>query len=209
MANFSIRIPTPRLLKSEAEVNQFSISCQRWMGVRFPLSYLAQNRVIGFFTHENELVGGFALITQPPFRVMQSLPQTAQHKITELGYTQDSLFEITGLWLHPEHKSRIANLLFYLTIYKEVLFIRRPYFIYAYSSSKPKLGQIYSVAQPITIYEGPTSLLPGMTEVDDEVIQIGSVAALNTVWRSNPKFLLNRLRRQRSASFYQKPAIEL
>ncbi|MCB0361161.1 MAG: hypothetical protein KDD35_00475 [Bdellovibrionales bacterium] len=203
MVAFPFPFATPRVLKSAHQFDSFSLSCQKWMGVRFPVSYLNKNRVIGFYTRNQKLVGGFALITQPPFRVIESLPPEALSKFNSLNFPPHSLFEITGLWLHPEYKNRIANVFFYLTIYKEILFLRRPYFIYAFSSSKPKLGQLYSVAQPVTIYCGPTQILPGMDCADDEVIQVGSVEALNRVWLSNPGFLLKRLRRSRSASFYQ------
>ncbi len=186
-----------RPLISESELLQFIEHADQWVGVRFPLNYLKGNRVMGMFNRAGKMIGGFALIHNGQLRVLQSLPLSTIESLKE-RYPANALFEMTALWLDRSERSRRINFVFWLAIYREMSRLQIPYFIYAYSSEKPQLGQIYSIAEPVKIYAGPTLLLPGMRNSEEEIVEVGSVAALHRAWLKQPSFLFKRLIRRRS-----------
>lgn len=180
-------------LTTSQDLNNFIQKADDHIGVRFPLDYLMQNKVLGYFDGKGELIGGVAFIIKAPFRVAESLPEEGIQRLqTAVPDVDNDLFEITALWLKKSERGKASSIFFWLAIYRAVLKLGRPHFIYAYSSSKPKLGKIYSVCDPVEVYRGVTQVLPGMKDIDHEVVEIGSVRAVNRALFMKPGFLITR-----------------
>lgn len=181
-----------RALNSETELNEFVDHAEKWIGIRFPLEYLRDNRVMALFDETGAMRGGYALIDRGQLRVVQSLPESATQDLFE-QFDRDSLFELTALWLDRKNRSKIASFHFFFRMYFELTKVKRPYFIYAYPVEKSRLGEIYSICKPVKIHTGPTLQLLGMKCAEDEVIEVGSIQALRRAWLKNPGFLFKRL----------------
>jgi len=187
-------------LTDQADLLQFQGLAFRNIGVKFPLEFLKSSRVFAVRNQLGTICGGFALAPGHQSRVIESLPEEAMETLKENypNYTDD-LFEITALWLCRSQRSKTLSVRFWTKLYREVVRMKRPNFIYAFSSEKKKLGEMYQVVKPIRIFEGYTNVLPGMKEPDHEVIEVGSVRAAHMAWVTQWSFLYRRLLHGRSA----------
>lgn len=195
-----IRRTTIDLLTEQSELLEFQGLAYRNIGVRFPLDFLKSARVFAVKNQYGKICGGFALAKGEHSRVIESLPEEAMETLREKypNYEND-LFEITALWLCRSQRSKTLSVRFWTKLYREVVRMKRPFFIYAFSSEKKKLGQIYQVVKPTRIFHGYTKILPGMKEPDHEVIEVGSVKAAHMAWVTQLSFLYKRLLHGRSS----------
>lgn len=185
-----------RYLRTDSEYNEYIERAYEKIGVRFPLEYLKNNRTIGFFNSNGKLSGGYAFILNGPLRVVESLPEEALEKFKAVVGSEDQVFELTGLWMDRNEVSGPMCAWLWTRMYWESVKTQRPYILYAYSASKPKLGKTYQVAQPIEIFRGETKLLKGMDEVDVEVIEVAAMKNVHRAWITQPQFLLKRIFRR-------------
>jgi len=137
--------------------------------VCFPIDYLKQGKVYGLYNFQGEILGGFSIISQGPFRVLNSIPNFKHLEIDpKLKYTA----EITGLWLKSSEDAKCASLKFWIYFIIKMLTTRKKYFVYAYSSKKSNLRKLYAKANPIQLFEGETLLQPGMKETECESVEL-------------------------------------
>lgn len=186
-------------LTDTEELRIFSELAYRNIGVRFPIEFLENSKTFAVIGQKGDIIGGFVLAQAKDSRVITSLPEEALTKLKTLYPDSiNTMFEITGLWLCRSQRSKTLTVRFWTKIYKEVVAMRRPHFIFAYSSKKTKLGEIYSVVKPTRIFEGYTKILPGMIEPDHEIIEVGSVKMAHLAWITEISFLYKRLFKGRS-----------
>lgn len=177
----------------------FSELAYRNIGVRFPIEFLENSKTFAVIGQKGDIIGGFVMAEAKHSRVIASLPESALETLNALyPNSQESMFEITGLWLCRSQRSKTLTVRFWTKIYKEVVAMKRAHFIYAYSSKKTKLGEIYAVVKPKRIFQGFTKMMPGMTEPDHEVIEVGSVKMAHLAWITEVSFLYKRLFKGRS-----------
>lgn len=193
-----------KLLKQDAELENYRHAIHPHIDVLLPLSYLKQGQVYGYFNKKGDLIGGFALINKGPFRVLDSIPDFEGLKLDpHLKHTT----EVTGVWLSCEGRDKYASLKYWLTIMTKVLTSRKKYFVYAYSSKKTHLEKIYSRANPIVLFRGETKLLPGMTSVDHESVEVVIKSRIIIQALKNPDFFVKRLnfKKKKKKTFIKNP----
>lgn len=177
-------------LKTDIELENYRHAIHKHIDVLFPLEYLKQGRVYGFYNKNKEICGGFALITEGPFRVLSSIPDFEGLSIdSDLSQTA----ELTGLWLSNNNREKYLSLIFWMTLIQKILTSDKKYFVYAYSSHKVHLQEIYSRANPIVLFRGETKVLPGMTAPDHESVEVLIRKRLLIQALKNPEFFLKRL----------------
>ncbi len=186
-------------LEEAEELRVFSELAYRNIGVRFPIHFLQNSKTFAVLNQRGNICGGFVLAPAGHSRVIDSLPEEGMQILLDNFPTyKDTMFEITGLWLCRSQRSKTLAVRFWTKLYKEVCRMKRSHFIFAYSSKKAKLGEIYSVVKPKRIFKGYTKMMPGMIEPDDEVIEVGSVKMAHLAWVTQLSFLYKRLVRGRS-----------
>ncbi len=179
-----------RLIKKESELETYRKRIATHIDVLLPLEYLKQGNVYGYFNDQNEICGGFALITSGPFRVLDSIPNFTGLQIDpELKKTA----EITGVWLSSTDRTTFSSLRFWLSMILKVLSSRKKYFVYAYSTRKTGLQKIYSRANPVVLFRGETKILPGMPAPDHESIEVVLRKRILVQVLKNPDFFVKRL----------------
>lgn len=179
-----------RKLKSDLELETYRHAIAKHIDVLLPLEYLKQGNVFGFFNAEGTICGGFALITQGPFRVLTSIPN---FQGLELDPQLKKTAEITGVWLSNDPGTKKFSIMFWLVLIAKMLTCRKQYFVYAYNNKKQHLKKIYSRADPIVLFSGETIPLPGMTSVDDESVELVVRARIFKQAMKNPDFFTRRL----------------
>lgn len=177
-------------LKSEKDLEKYRHAIAKHIDVLLPLEYLKQGHVFAFVNDDHDICGGFALITKGPFRVLNSIPKFEGLKFDpKLKHTA----EITGVWLSKNKTNHYASLRFWLAVLGKVLTSRKKYFVYAYSTRKTGLKNIYARANPEVIFCGETKILPGMPAPDHETIEVVFRKRILLQAFKNPDFFVNRI----------------
>ncbi|MBC87318.1 MAG: hypothetical protein CL677_09085 [Bdellovibrionaceae bacterium] len=179
-------------LTCERDLVRFQKLAGDLIGVSFPIEFLKASRVRALCDEHNKLLGGYVLAPSENSRVIKSLPDEILSSNHILVHEREDIFEFTGLWLSPEIRDCQSCLPFWLTLYQDVITSRKKYFIYAYSAHKQRLGALYSVVKHSSIFTGETKLLPGMSCVERECIELGSVAKMIVAPVAKPMFLPKR-----------------
>lgn len=163
------RMLKSKILKDEFELKYFKKRAFELIGVNFPDSYFEQGFIRGIY-YKNRIIGGYALITNGPFRTVRSLPDHLDH-----GLMDSELFEITALWVEPKITSGIPSCYLWYHFSKDILSLRgKKYTIYAYDLCNTKLGKLYSFAKPTEIYRGTVKMLEGNDKENEEIVEIAS-----------------------------------
>ncbi len=178
-------------LKHETEFETYRHAIANHIDVLLPIDYLKQGQVYGYFNKRGEICGGFAMITQAPFRVLDSIPNfkglTIDPKLSKTA-------EITGVWLSSKDKKQFSSLRFWVNIILKILMSRKKYFVYAYSSRKDGLGKIYARANPEVLFRGETIIMPGMPSADHESVEVVFRSRIIIQALKNPDFFIKRLK---------------
>lgn len=165
-----------KIITEEKDLELFAEKCGRKLDLRYPLSYLKRSRVRAFYNKYDAMIGGYVLSFDGPFRVIESLPD---HVLKSSPWVDEEIlkntYEVTGLWLDKKVSSKSDNFLFWTTMYKDMVFNKKKYFVYAYDLDKAYLKKLYSIVNPEVIYSGPTKLMAGMKKPCEESIEIASV----------------------------------
>lgn len=181
------------------ELQEFQLLAYNRIGVKFPIDFLARNKTYALFNKHGVMCGGFTFALGSDSRVVKSLPDEALTKLkANVPNLEEDLFEATALWMSRYQRCRLLGVYFWLMMYLEATRMGRSYYIYAYSTAKPKLGEIYNTIRPYRLYQGFTKILPGMSEPDDEVIEYGTMMNVHLSFGRIVSFLVKRLLRARS-----------
>lgn len=178
-----------RELTTDHELDNYRHAIHKHIDVLFPLEYLKQGQVYGLYTNKNEICGGFAIITQGPFRVLSSIPNFDGFN---MDYNLSETAELTGVWLSNINRGTNASLKFWLTLIYKVLSSEKKYFVYAYTSDKTHLERIYSKVNPVVLFRGETIMLPGMNAPEHESIEVLVKSRLYIQALKNSDFFLKR-----------------
>ncbi len=177
-------------LKLEMDLENYRHAIEKHIDVLLPLEYLKQGKVYAYLNEHNEICGGFTIITQGPFRVLDSIPEFDQFKLDpHLKKTA----EVTGVWLSKNITMKFASLKFWSKLIVTVMTCRKKYFVYAYSTKKKGLGSMYSRANPEVLFRGETKVLPGMPSPDHESVEVIYRSRIIIQALKNPDFFIKRM----------------
>ena len=168
-----------RVLKKLEDLETFALKCQLNLDLKYPIDYLEKSHVRAFYNNSGVMVGGYVLNHSGQFRVIESLPE---HIRLNSHWTKkevlEQTYEITGLWLDRRVSGAMDNFFFWATMYKEMIFTRKKYLVYAYDLDKTYLKKLYSIMNPSVIFSGKTILQEGMEQECEESVEIASVNAI-------------------------------
>ncbi len=191
-------------LKTDAELESYRHATHKRIDVLLPLEYLKQGDIFGLYNTNGTLCGGFAIINSGPLRVLNSIPDFSGIELDpELKHTA----EITGVWLGRGAHGTFSSLLFWLNIMKAVLFSKKKYFVYAYSLKKTNLEKIYSRANPMVLFRGETTMLPGMDSPELESVELIIKSQILPQAFKNLDFFTSRMRLSKRSVQTAKPSM--
>ncbi len=179
-----------RKLESDSELENYRQAIAPHIDVLFPLEYLKQGYVYGYYCDQGQLCGGFALITEGPFRVLESIPDFEEFN---LDPHLKNTAEVTGVWLSSKNRTKYCSLKFWIKLLSTILLNKKKYFVYAFSNKKTNLKKLYSKADPVTLFSGETKQLPGMDSADDETVQVILKSRILTQSLKHSDFFLKRI----------------
>lgn len=179
-------------VKNVSDLSLYQKLTERWLGIRYPMAYLKKASVYMAWDHDGSPIGGFCIQSQPPFRVLESVPKDVVVDNVE------SPVELTGLWFRPGDKRASGRVIFWLALC--VRFFRYTWrnVVFAYSRSKPGLARSYAYSNPKVLFSGVTRIQPGMSEVDEEVVCVTQGYRIALLPLLRPSFYIRRFRERRS-----------
>ena len=139
------------LLKKTQSLNLFSELFASYTYVKLPIDYLKKAKVY-FFYHSAELVGGYAIITSPPFRFLQLIPKHIQASTPFLlNNSLENMYEINGLF--------VINKKFLFEIIKsllvKILTLKQNYLLLFHNANNQKINNTWHKnLNPHKIYQG-------------------------------------------------------
>ena len=183
-----------RELKDEHSLQRYITLTEKFLSIRFPMEYLKKSKVVACIDDEGEIAGGYMIVLKAPFRVVDSLPDSILEHHSHLhSMDQDSMIELTGLWLSPKVTHKITVFTFWLRLYWDIVRTKKKYIVYAYSLKKSALGKIYSVANPTILFRGMTKMQPGMKEPEEESVELVQIPKATLIPVINPQFFVKKL----------------
>ncbi len=187
MAKF-VRIKDLELLKEYAAVTE------RHVGVLFPLEYLQRSEVY-VLLERRRIQGGFVIVPEAPFRVIDSLPEEvlANHSFFNEVHPR-RVCELTALWLSPQARKKGYSFWLWARAYFEMLRSGKSHFVYAYAMKKAHLKKIFAEGSPQVLFRGETKILPGMSLPEVESVEAIHIWTMAFVPFIRPGFFLGRLR---------------
>ncbi|MEM8671175.1 MAG: methyltransferase [Planctomycetota bacterium] len=147
-----------RTLTTDTELEEFVTRFADFVA-DLPLSYLRQGTVSGFFNGET-LVGGFAVITNSPFRLFSVIPERYRKQLDFLKSAAESeLLEINGLWFDSRKQAQPPRV-FWLKLANQILMSGKTYMLLGYNADRADLERLYNrmLTKVTPLYEGPAAL---------------------------------------------------
>lgn len=189
-----------REIESTTETALFIDKVQNYTGVRLPLSYVENSKVIGIFL-QNKMVAGYMVVTKPGFRSLMFVPDDIKKSNKFFNSDQNDMLEVNGLWIGPAVKKPQMQFRIWLDIAKNVIFSRKKYLLLMSSSKNKNIQSLHALIDPETLYEGSPNLMSG--DESHENIHVSFTTPWNC-FRAIPKYWMvvskNRQRRVKIAA---------
>lgn len=143
-------------LKDSRSIEEYIDRFAQLVGVRIPLEYIRRGTVYGCYNRSGDLVGGYALVTTPPYRGVVFLPDDIRKNHWFFrSISLDNVLEVNGVWL--ERNVRLSIMDCY-TFWREVIHsmgaTHKRYILVWYNSLNKHLCRFYSRVSMELIYSG-------------------------------------------------------
>lgn len=187
------------ILKNDQDLFVYQQKVKNILGIEFPVAYLKQGKVRAFLDEKGEIVAGYAMITEGPFRTLSSIPT----EVNNLPCDESALSEVTAMFIDRSVKSGVARCQFWYSFSRDLSTLpNKTHYMYAYDLEKTKLKKLYKLANPVVLFEGRTLLLPGMSEESDESVEVAKCSTIMFLpFYAMPGFV--------SRLFFRKPLNEI
>lgn len=158
-------------LSDELDLERLQRLFEEADGIRLPIRYLKQGRAFVCTNKNGDVLGGFALIDQGPYRCLEQLPKEWGN-LSSLRVT-----EITALCFTA--KNRLSRLGFWSYVIGQALSGPSDELIYAVNSNKQALRErLFNHVRLQTLYEGVVRQLDGMSDSSHEAVELTTKAHL-------------------------------
>jgi len=187
-----------RAIENMEETDFFLDKVENYTGVRLPLNYVKNSKIVGAFLHDR-MVAGYILVTKPEFRSLLFVPD--ETKKSHSFFTNDpyEMMEVNGLWIGPSIKDPSLQFKVWINLIKDIFMSRKKYVLLMSNSTNKNIGYLHSLANPSLLYEGPPVLMAG-----DECypkIKVSFTTRWNVVLNMHKYWMVIRNRQQRAKVF--------
>ena len=121
-----------------------------------PIDYLSTSRVVGVFDRRGQLLGGFVMRFEPPFRCLQAVPEAVKSRSPLLLSVPDAqLCELTCIW----RNRALSTMAFATAVWPRIILdcvrSQRKYILGL--GFENRMNDTYQVWSPQLIYRGPSA----------------------------------------------------
>lgn len=195
--------PTFQVITDEKLLLLFQEETYKRLDVRFPLEYLKRGTVTALISHhpKPKIYGGYAVITEGPFRALQQVPSEVVKDNAYLKKREKRCFEVNALWMDYKGVPPFSRFKLWASLFVTMMKTAmggKFYFVYSFDTSKDKLGDIYAGLKPTRIFQGEVRALDGMAQPTLETVEICSFKNVTLAVLGNPDFFLARMKRKKT-----------
>ena len=142
-----------RTISDKDEIDLFLETFKRHVGIKLPVDYVSNSRVVGAFLRE-KLVGGYMLVTSPPFRSTLFVPDSIKNWHSFFRNDPYDMMEVNGVWISPALKSAKLQFSVWTHILRDVFFCKKKYILLMRDARNKNVDQIHKLTNPVQIYTG-------------------------------------------------------
>lgn len=162
-----------RTLVKRDELDEYLDRFSAIIGIRLPRPYVDNAQVVGVFL-DDRLVGGYMLVTRPPFRSLAFVPDQIKATHPLLRREAFDFMEVNGLWLSPALHTPDLQMRVWLRLVRDVFFCRKPQVLLLRDARNRTMERLLGLCNPTPIYEGPPWVRAG--EATHDSIQVSTVS---------------------------------
>ena len=194
-----------RDIETRVETELFIEKFHTSAGVRLPLDYAENSRIIGVFLHE-KLVAGYMIVTSPGYRSLMFVPDQVKKSNEFFQNSQDEMLEVNGLWIGPALKSPLQQFKVWLHLAMKVITSRKEYILLMSNSKNKNIQFLHGLLDSVPIYEGAPNLMVG--DESHETIRVGFTTPW-TIVSNAPRYLKEVWQRQQRARVFSQKQTNL
>ncbi len=177
------------VFRTISEVSEIEFFLDRFcnlVGVRLPTHYALDNRVVGVFLRD-KLVGGYLIITTPPFRAALFVPDSIKASNPFFKIDTYDVMEVNGVWISPALKSAKQQFAVWKHILIDIFTCKKKFVLLMRDARNKNIHHIHQLTNPIQIYRGKPSLTSDQSTHDEINISYTTrwklVLGLHSYWK--------------------------
>ena len=159
------------------DINLFLEKVENYTGIRLPISYATNSKIVGVFSQE-KLIAGYMLVTRPSFRSLMFVPDQIKENNSFFENDSYEMMEVNGLWISPAVKSPKDQFRIWMKLIRDVFLAKKKFLLLMSDVRNKNIEYIHSLTNPEYIYEGAPQLMAG----EDTHKQVR--VAYTTRWRA-------------------------
>ena len=145
---------------NDNELDKFLSMTEHHSGVRLPLAYAKNAKVVGAYVN-GHLAGGYMLVTRPEFRTLMFVPDRCKRWNPFVENSPYDMLEVNALWVGPAIKTPRMQLRFWTALVFDIFFARKHYLLLMSNAKNRTIQYIHQMTNPTIIYEGAPQLPSG------------------------------------------------
>jgi hypothetical protein len=149
-----------KVLDDKKAIENVLDKIENYSGVRLPIAYAEQNKVVGVFLQE-QLVAGYIIVTNPESRSLMFVPTQALSNSKLASTDSYDVMEVNGLWIGPSVKTPIMQAKVWLHLIKDIFMSKKKYVLLMRDSRNRNMERFFAMANPVALYDGPPILMAG------------------------------------------------
>jgi hypothetical protein len=187
-----------RQIKEINLINNYVNIFEKYVGVPLPLGYFKANKVVGCFNENENLVGGYTIVTNTNLRGLAIIPDIIKFNSEFLKNTPETqMTEVNGVWLDDSVKTFINRSKFWFQIVSDIKKTDRRYLLLWYNAQISGLRTLYSVIDATTIHEGEAYNKVGSKTHSNVFVGYVNVSTLfSSAIRASFKYMLASAKKQ-------------
>ena len=172
--------PYPLAQLSGAEpLADFRDSVTRTLDIDFPNDYWDRAHCLALMGDDDQFWGGAMVIAQPPFRSLDSIPNSHSADIERrMDDLQSRVAEVNGLWLATGKRTQLISFTFWCQLAEHLLELPIDHFIFTFDPQNGPMVMLQNWLSADVLYSGTTLQLPGMRSPQRETIALVSHEAI-------------------------------
>lgn len=187
-----------KTIETEDGMNLFLDKFQNYVGVRLPLVYARNSKIVGVFL-KDKLVGGYMLVTKPGFRSLMFVPDSIKTSHNFFKHDAYEMMEVNGLWISPALKDPRQQMKVWFKLVRDIFACRKNYVLLLRDARNKIMERLLGMANPVALYEGAPFVTAGSTT--HEKIQVSYTTRWSIILNSHKYWLELKNRQKRAEEF--------
>jgi hypothetical protein len=187
-----------KTLNSKKETGLVLEKIEMYSGVRLPLNYAKDSKIVGAFLH-NQLVASYMLVTKPNYRSVMFVPDETKESNTFFKKDQYDFMEVNGLWISPALKTPSLQVRIWMNLIKDIFFCKKKYILLMRNKKNRSMERFLNMANPSILFEGSPLKMAGQSTYDE--IQVSFTSRWKILLNFHKYFMEFRNRQRRAENF--------